>query len=214
MARNSVPGRVYICCCLHCNCSSVDSSLSEQLHRFFVPPSHYPLRSLPTHIISLLDHHSCFHYTKQTTLVVAMAMNTRSGAPPTTPAVANRATKSTQARKASKAKSKRLSRPKSNKANATNRVQKRAPTGRKARGYVYIDEDSQTVHTSRTASRDYISDTPIPSRREIPETPPSNQANLEAENARLRGELRHHRHRNHSRQRRSGRDDSEDDSSD
>ena len=136
-------------------------------------------------------------------------MNTRSGAAPTTPAVATKATKSTQAK----------SRPrpsKSNRANTTNRVQKRAPTTRKARGYVVVDEDSHTVNedTSRTASPDYISDTPIPSRRVVPETPPPSQAKLEADNARLRRELRYHRHRNHSRQRRSGKVDSEDDSSD
>ena len=136
-------------------------------------------------------------------------MNTRSGAPPTAPAVATKATKSTQAKKSSK----RTSRPKSNKVNTTNRVQKRAPTNRKARGYVYIDEDSQTIHsdTSRTASPDYISDTPTPRRREVPETPPpSGRARLEAENARLRKELRYHRDRDHSGQRRSGRDDLED----
>ena len=141
-----------------------------------------------------------------------MAMNTRSGAPPATSAVASRATKSTPAKTTSKARSKRTSRPKSNRANATNRVQKRAPTKRNARGYVHVDEDLPN-DTSRTASPDYISDTPIPSRREIPETPSPSQAKLEAENARLRRELRYRRHRNHSRQRRS-RDDSEDDSTD
>ena len=136
-------------------------------------------------------------------------MNTRSGALRATPAVASKATKVTQARKASKAKS--------CKADTTNRVQKPAPSRRNARGYVWIDQDSQTVknETSCTASPDYISDTLIPSRRAIPETPPASQAELEAEYARLRRELRHHRHRpHHSRQRRSGRDDSEDDSSD
>ena len=136
-----------------------------------------------------------------------MAINTRSGAPPATHTVASRATKSTQARKA---KSKPSSRSK-----ATNRVQKPAPTKRNRRGYVEIDEGSYTVgnNTSRTASPDYISDTPILSRREVPGTPPSSRAKLEAENARLRRELRY-RHRNHSGQRRSGRDDSEDDASD
>ena len=38
MVRDSVPGRVYIYGCLHCHCSSVDSSLSEPLHRFFAHP--------------------------------------------------------------------------------------------------------------------------------------------------------------------------------
>ena len=140
-----------------------------------------------------------------------MPMNTRSGAPPATPAVASRATKSTPAKEASKAKEKRTSRLKSNKA-TTNRVQKRAPTTRKARRYVVVDEDSRTVvsDTSRTASPDYISDTPIPRRREIPEKPPpSSRARLEAENARLRKELRYQRDRDHSGQRRS--DDLEDD---
>ena len=131
-------------------------------------------------------------------------MNTRSKPS----ATANKATKTTP-KGSSTAKSKHTSRSKSNRANTTNRVQKRTPTTRKARGYVVVDEDSQTVNndTSRTASPDYISDTPPPRRREIPETPPpSNQAHLEAENARLRKKLR--RVRSHRK------DDSEDESSD
>ena len=143
-------------------------------------------------------------------------MNTRSGAPPATPAVATRATKSTQAKRASKANSKRPP-PKSSKANNTNRVRKPAPTGRSARGYVWINEDPHTGNdTSRTASPDFIEETPPPSRRVIPETPPpSGQAQLEAENARLRKELRYRRHHSHhSRQRRKERVDSEDESSD
>ena len=178
---------------------------------FFRATEHYyPLRSLPTHIISLPYCISHFQYIKQTTLVVVMAINTRSGAPTTAPTVASRATKSTQAKKASKVKSKRPSRTKSNKANTTNRVQKRAPVTRKARGYITVNEDSHTIDndTSRTASPDYISDTPLPRRRrEIPETPPpSNQAYLAAENTRLRKELRHRY--------RSRKDDSGDESSD
>ena len=97
-----------------------------------------------------------FYYTKQTTLFVVMAMNTRSGALPVTPTVASRAIKATATTKASKAKSKRLSRRKPNKANATNRVQKRAPTRRNTREYVYVDEDSHTIDSSRTASPDFV----------------------------------------------------------
>ena len=135
-------------------------------------------------------------------------MNTRSRAPPATSAVASKATKSTRA---SKAKSKRPSRAKSNKVDTINRVQKRAPTGRNARGYVWIDEDSHTAgNTSRTASPDFIPETPPP-RHVIPETPPpSSRAELHAEIAHLRRKLREPYR---ARQRRSGRGDSEDDSS-
>ena len=117
--------------------------------------------------------------------------------PPATSTVASKATKTTQARKTIKAKCRPRPLPKSNKANTTNPVQKRTSTNRIARRYIHTDKDSHTVDngTSRTASPDYISDTPIPPRRVIPETPPSSgQAQLEAENARLRKELRHHRH--------------------
>ena len=34
-AGDNVPGRVYICCCLHCDCSSVDSSLRNLLQQHF-----------------------------------------------------------------------------------------------------------------------------------------------------------------------------------
>ena len=73
-------------------------SPSESLQSFFVPLNHYPLRSLPTHIISLPYHHSHFQYTQKTTLVVTMPMNTCSGARPATHAVSSKATKTTQAR--------------------------------------------------------------------------------------------------------------------
>ena len=132
------------------------------------------------------------------------------GSPPLPPLSPMRPPNPLRLGRVAKPKASALLFPKSNKANATNRVQKRTPTKRNARGYVYVDEDPDNNDTSRTASPDYISDTP--SRREITETPPPSQAKLEAENARLRKELRHHRHRNHSRQRR--RDDSDDDSSD
>ena len=99
--------------------------------------------------------------------------------------------------------------------NRVQKAQKATPRRRNTRGYVWIDEDSYPAdnnnnNTARTASPDYISNTPIPPRRVIPKTPPSSsQAELEAENAQLRKKLRQHHRR--SRQRRS-RDDSEDDS--
>ena len=107
-AGDSVPRGLHKYCFLHCYCSSVDSSLSESssavLH-FFVPPNDYPLRSLPTNIISLhITISTRLH--QQVAFVVTMPMNTRSSAPPATAAVANKATKSTQARKTSQAKSK------------------------------------------------------------------------------------------------------------
>ena len=153
---------------LHCNSSSVDLSLSESpseaLH--YIPFSyyHYPLYSL-LHILLAFYYPLVVIDTNH--LAVAIAINTRSAAPATP---ASRATKSTQAKKANKAK--RPSRSKPNKV-GTNRVQKPTPK-RKARRYVYIDEDSHTVNnTSRIASPDYISDIPIPpSRYTIPKTPP------------------------------------------
>ena len=82
---------------------------------FSVPPNNRPLRSLPTHIISLPYYQKHLPMTKKSTLV-AIAMDTRSGAPLIDPAVASKATKATPARKTNRAKSKRLSRPKPNKA--------------------------------------------------------------------------------------------------
>ena len=142
-----------------------------------------------------------------------MAMNTRSGAPPAAPAdpaVASKATRTTRARKASRA------RPKPRKTNASNRVHKRAPTNRKARGYVYVDENPHSIDdTSRTASPDFIPGTPPPSRRVIPETPPlSSQADMEEELAYLRRKLHRHRRQTSRHRHRGDKDDSEDESSD
>ena len=75
---------------------------------------------------------------------------------------------------------------------------------------------SKTTQASKTKSKSTKANTTNRVRKPAPtynsDTP---QADLEAENARLRRRLRHHRHQSHhSRQRRSSRDDSEDDSSD
>ena len=61
--------------------------LRLQSHCMFrVPLNDYPLRSLAIYILSLLYCRKHIYFTEQSTLVVAMAMNTRSGAPPATPA--------------------------------------------------------------------------------------------------------------------------------
>ena len=144
IAGDSVPSGLHKYCVLCCNCPSVDSSLPESLHRFFVPPKNRLLGSLPTHIISLPYYHKHLPFTEIPTLVVAVAMNNRSGAPTATPAVASQATKTNTARKTNKAKSKRLSRPKSNNTRTANRIQKPA-SGRNARGYVWVDETPGTI---------------------------------------------------------------------
>ena len=139
-------------------------------------------------MISLPYCHKYLRFTENSTLVVAMAMSTRSGASPATPAVANKATKTTPARNANKAESKCLSRPIPNKANTTNRVQKPA-SGRSARGYARVNETTGN-DTSRSASPDFIPATLPLSHHVIQKTPPlSVQARLEAEIAHLRRKL-------------------------
>ena len=63
--RDSVPRGEHTHYFLYCNCSSVGSSLSESLSRYFVPPNNRRKRSLPTHIISRLYYshkHVIFRY--------------------------------------------------------------------------------------------------------------------------------------------------------
>ena len=78
---------------------------------------------------------------------------------------------------------------------------------------MYVDEDSYTVNTSRTASPDFVPETPPPSSRVILETPTPGEAKLQAEIARLHERLRYRR-RHYSRRGRSGREDLEAESSD
>ena len=132
---------------------------------------------------------------------------TRSGAP-TTPAAASKATKATKTTRASKAKGGKKRAPK-----AANRVQKPAATGRN-KGYVYINNDSRTETSSRTASPDFIPKTPPPSGRQrvVAESPPPSNQEYERKIARLQRKLRERRQS--SRHRRRSREDSESKSED
>ena len=186
---------MHLYCLLHCNCSSVDSSLSESLHTFFVTTKEvvYFVYSLHTLAFCIIPTSTCL---PDTNYPFIMAATTRSGAPTTTPAAVSRATKATKTTKASKAKGgKKRAPPK-----ASNRVQKPAATGRNQRGYVYINDDSRTV------SPDFIPETPPPSGRQrvVAETPPPSNQEYESMIARLQRKLRQRRqssrHRHRSRE--------------
>ena len=179
---------MHLYCSLHCNCSSVDSSLSELLYTFFVTTKEivYFVYSLHTSLAFCIipTKHLPSRYQLSTFVMAA----TRSGAP-TTPAAASKATKATKTTRASKAKGGKKRAPK-----AANRVQKPAATGRN-KGYVYINNDSRTETSSRTASPDFIPKTPPPSGRQrvVAESPPPSNQEYERKIARLQRKLRERR---------------------
>ena len=116
------------------------------------------LHILPTHIISLLCSHKHLPSRSQSSCLLPLILVESD-----TPIAASKATKVSRPPRRFKAKGgKKRSPPK---ASSTNRVRKPAATGRNKRGYVYINENSQTETSSRTVNPDCIPETPPPSGR-------------------------------------------------